>query len=108
VLVVAVFVDDELPVAVRRPGGAKVLEVEGQDRLGVALGDRHDGGVGISEVEIRIGLGDRNRAPQQRGRDLRNGVLAGGERLEEQASCVAADTRAQEVIDLDDDRLGDQ
>jgi hypothetical protein len=30
-------------------------------------------------------------------------VLGGGEGLEEQESCVAADARAQEVIDLDDD-----
>jgi hypothetical protein len=35
-------------------------------------------------------------------------VLAGSQGPEEQARRVAADTRAQEVIDLDDDRLGDQ
>jgi hypothetical protein len=102
------FVDDELPVAMQGPGGAEVLEVEGQHRLGVALGNRHDGGVGISEVEIRVGLVDLDCAPQQSGRELRNGVLAGGQGPEEQASRVVADTRAQEVIDLDDDRLGDQ
>ncbi|MEA2370697.1 MAG: hypothetical protein QOH12_1091 [Solirubrobacteraceae bacterium] len=55
-----------------------------------------------------VGLIDFNCTPQQGGRDLRDGVLAGGQGLEEQASRAAAHTRAQEVIDLDDDRLGDE
>jgi hypothetical protein len=108
VLGVAVFVDDELPIAVHGTGSAEVREVEGQDRQGIALGDRHDRGVGVSEVEIRVGLIDFNCAPQQCGRDLRDGVLAGGQGPEEQASRAAAHARAQEVIDLDDDRLGDE
>jgi hypothetical protein len=85
-----------------------VREVEGQERLGAVLGNRHHGSVGISEVEIRIGLIDLDCASRQSGRAPRNGVLAGRQGPEEQASRVAADTRAQEVIDLDDDRLGDQ
>jgi predicted nuclease of predicted toxin-antitoxin system len=52
VAVVAVLIDDELPVTVCWASRAKVPKVKGQDRQSVSLGGGHDRGVRVSEVKI--------------------------------------------------------
>lgn len=83
-----------------------MLEVEGQDRQALALGHGHHRGVGEAEAEVGEARVDLNRASQQSRREEHDRVLAGGERIQERARGVAADTSAQELIDLDDDGFG--
>jgi hypothetical protein len=82
-----------------------VLEVEGEDRHPLALGNRHHRGVRKSETKVGEARVDLNRASQQSRRKECNRVLAGGECVEERTSRVVADTRTQELIDLDDHRV---
>ena len=53
--VVAVLIDDQLPVAIGWTRRAKVPEVKGQYRQPVPLRGGHDRGVGVSEVKISEG-----------------------------------------------------
>jgi hypothetical protein len=49
---VAVFVDDELPETMIWSRRAEMLEVEREHRQAVALRDRHDRRVDVTEIEI--------------------------------------------------------
>jgi hypothetical protein len=104
---VARFVHDQAPEAALRSGRAEVLEVEREDRQLVAFRDRHDGRVGQAEVEVGEAGVYLGRASQEPGGEEGDLVLAGVERGEEQPGRVSADPRAQQLVDLDDDRLRD-
>jgi hypothetical protein len=108
VVPVAVLVDDELPEPVWGRRCPEMLEVECEDRQPVAAGDRHDRRVGITESEIgerRINL---DSPPQKHRRQIDNHMLAAGHGFQKQAGSMSADPRAQQLIDLDDHRLGNE
>lgn len=90
----------------RRMGRAEVLEIERENRYSFALGDRHDCGIGVAQLEIGERRVDLDRASQERGREVDDLVLAGGHGAEEESGCVASDARAQQLVDLDDHGLG--
>jgi len=73
----------------------------------MALGKRHHARVGEAEVEIGEAGVELDRPPHEAGREERHLVLAGAECLEEQPRGVRADSRAKQLVDLDDHRAGD-
>lgn len=105
-LCVARFVDHELPVPDRWPGGAEVREVEGEDRQLAALGECHDGGVGESEVEVAVAAVDLDSAAEDGGGEVGDFMLAAVECSEEEARCVRSYSGACELVDFDDHGFG--
>ena len=103
VQLVSVLVDDEFPVTADRMRCAEVLKVKGQHWQPVPLSERHDRGIGVSEREIRELRIELDGSPEQRRRAGQDRVLTGGEGIEKQPRGRAAHTRAQKLIDLDDD-----
>jgi hypothetical protein len=102
------LVNDEAPEPPRRRRSPEVGEVERQDRQIVGLGDRHDRGIGVPKVELREAGVDLDGPPPQCGRHTGHSVLASGDRLEEQSSGSAVETRAEELVDLDDHGFWDE
>jgi len=100
------LVDNELPEALGGTRGSEVREIECQHGSPIALSDRHNGSVGVAKLEIRERAVDLDRAPQQRWREVDNQVLARGQRFQEQPGRVRANARAQQLVDLNDHRLG--
>src|SRR5215213_1669112 len=101
---VARLVDDQSPVPAWRPGGAEMCEVEREDRQSVALGERHDGCVGQSEIEVAVAVVDLDRATEDAGGEVGDFVLAGVECGEETTRGVASDPRTRELVDFHDHR----
>ena len=107
-LLVAVFVDHEVPEAAGGRCGPEVLEVESQYWQALAFGERHDGRVGVSETEIgELGI-KSDGSLQQRRRTRGDGVLAGSERREKQPRSRSRHASAQQLIHLNDDGFRDQ
>ncbi len=72
----------------------------------MALGDGHDGRVDEAEVEVGVAGVDLDGAAQKTRREKGDGVLAVRERGEEETSGPSADPCPEELIDLDQHRLG--
>jgi hypothetical protein len=79
-----------------------MLEVEGEDRKVVPLGNRHDGGVRKPKVQVGEAGVDLHGSAQEPGREVRNDMLAGCQGPKEQPSGVRSHPRMQELIGLDD------
>jgi hypothetical protein len=105
-MLIATLVDDELPVSVGGARCVEVLEVEGEYREVVALGDRHHDRGRVAEAEIGELCVDRHRAPERAGGAGHHGVFTVRERREKQSGDGGVHARAQELIDLDDDGFG--
>jgi hypothetical protein len=108
VLLVAVFVYDELPETVGGPRRPEMLEVEREYRQPITLGDRHHRCVAVAEAEISKRPINLDGAPQKRRRQIDHHMLAVGQGIQKQAGSVSADPGAQQLIDLDDHRLGNE
>ncbi len=68
--------------------------------------DRHDRRVGQPEVEIGVRLVDRDSFREQGRSDRGSRVGACRQRGEEETRLLVADLLSTEVVDLDDDRIG--
>ena len=101
---VAVFVYDELPETMRGPCRPEVLEVEREHRQPVALGDRHDGRVGVAEPEIRERRINFDRPPQSAGDRLTTRCSPSATASQKREGGVSADRGAQQLVDLADGR----
>jgi hypothetical protein len=108
VLLIAMLVDHEPPVALRGMGRPEILEVECEDREIVAFRERHHRRVGVAELESGELCIDRDGSAKQRCGPGNDGVLPRSDRLQEQTCRVTTDTRAQQLVDFDDDGLRDQ
>jgi hypothetical protein len=108
VLLVAAFVYNELPETVCGPRRPEVLEVEREYRQPITLGDCHHCRIGVAEPEIGIRPINLDRAPQQHRRQIDHHMLTVGHGIQKQAGSVRSDPGAQQLIDLDDHRLGDE
>jgi hypothetical protein len=73
----------------------------------MALGERHDRGVGEAKAEIGVAGIDFDGSTKQRHRGECDAMLAGADRRKEQSGGVAAEARAQQLVDLDHDGAGD-
>lgn len=85
-----------------------MLEVEGQDREPVPLGEGHYAAVDEADVQIGEASVDLDRASEQRRGEECHGVFAGGYGSKERPSRAGADTRPQELVDLDQHGLGNE
>jgi len=71
----------------------------------MTLRDRHHGGIGEPEIEIGEAGVDLDGAPQQARREEVHRVLTADERSEERTRGLHADSRPQQLIDIDGDGL---
>jgi hypothetical protein len=79
-----------------------VLEVEGENRQFVALGEGHHGGVGEAEVQVREAGVDLDGASQKPGGQEGDVVLARRQGGEEEPCDMWCDACAKEVVGLRD------
>lgn len=85
-----------------------MLEIEREDRQPVPLRKRHHTAVDEAEAEIREAGVDLHRASEQSLGQEGHRVLPGVERREKRPGGVGADARAEKLIDLDDDGVGNE
>jgi hypothetical protein len=100
------LVHDEPPESAGGARCTKVSEIECQDREVALLGYGHDGPVGESDPDVGEASVDFDSAAEEDGREMRDGVLAASERTEEGTCRVARDAFADEMLDLDHNRIG--
>jgi hypothetical protein len=106
--VVAVLVDHELPETAVWVRSAEVCEVEGEHGEVLMRGDRHDRRVCVAEVKIRKRGVELHRTPPKPRRKIYDRMLARSYGLEEQTCGMAPEAGSQQLIDLDDHRLGNE
>ena len=94
--------------AVPRARCPEVLEVEGQDRQVVALGDGHHGCIDKAEVEIGEARIDLCGTAKKSRRQEHGGVLPARDRAQKHLRRVRRDPRAQQLIDLDEHHIGNE
>lgn len=99
------LVDDEPPEPALRACRPEVGEVERQDRKPLTLGHRHHACIRVAELEIREGRIDLDGTATKTGGDGHSCVLVRNDRREEGPCGVASEPGAEELIDLDHNRL---
>jgi hypothetical protein len=76
--------------------------------MAVTLRDRHHARVDQAKSEIGVLVVDRGCSAQQAGTEEHEGVLPGGDCPEEGSAGRAAETRSRELVDLDENGVGDE
>lgn len=85
----------------------KVLEVEGQDRQAGVLGNCHNGSVDDAEIEVGETFVDRHGPAEQVRAQVHDCVLTARHGGEEEARCVCRHSGSQQLVDLDENEVGD-